>query len=166
MKKAHLVLWFAVIALFSGCGSSIRIYSDIDDSGHFAAYTSYSFLDFTDGNKKTIPGMELERIRVAVARELEKRGLEFVESGGDVSVRVTVYHRQAMENYYWYPSRYVYMERAIAVDMYDNTTKKQVWHCAAVDELKYDPEERASQLPEVAARIFEKYPVPPLASLR
>ncbi len=165
MKKIHLILWLAVVALASGCGSTVRIYSDTDQSGQFNTYTSYSFLDYTDGNKKTIPGMELERIRVSVARELEKRGLEFVESGGDVSVRVTVYHREAMDHYYWYPSRYVYMERAIAVDMFDNATKKHVWHCAAVDELKYDPEERARQLPEVAAKIFEKYPVPPLASL-
>ena len=34
-------------------------------------------MDFTEGNKKTITGMELERIRVAFARELEQRGLEF-----------------------------------------------------------------------------------------
>ena len=164
MKKIYFAIWIISLVTLTGCGSTMKIYSDLDPAGNFDSYTSYSFLDFTEGNKKTIPGMELERIRVAVARELEKRGLEYVEEGGDVSVQVTVYHRQAVDGYYWYYRRYVYMERAIAVDMYDNLTKKHVWHCAAVDELVYDPAERAQRLPEVAARIFEKYPVQPSAA--
>jgi len=34
-----------------------------------------------------------------------------------------------------------------------------VWHCAAVGELEYDPQKRASGLPELVTLIFEKYPV-------
>lgn len=154
----------AGLLILSGCEASMRIYADQDPAGRFDQYQTYTFMDFTDGNKKTIPGMELERIRVAMARELEKRGLEYVEQGGDVSVKVTVYHRQAMDRYYWYYNRYVYMERAIAVDIYDNQTQKHVWHCTAVDELEYDAEKRASDLPQVAATIFEKYPVPAAAT--
>jgi len=165
MKISYVTLWVVALATLTGCGSTMRIYSDLDPTAGFDTYSTYSFLDFTEGNKKTIPGMELERIRVAAARELERRGLEYVEEGGDVSVQVTVYHRQAMDGYYRYYRRYVYMERAIAVDMYENLTQKHIWHCAAVDELVYDPEERASHLPEVAARIFEKYPVQPAAAL-
>lgn len=159
MKQTYILLLIAAMMMLGGCGSSMRIYSDQDPGGRFDQYGTYSFMDFTDGNKKTIPGMELERIRVAMARELEKRGLEYVEHGGDVSVKVTVYHRQAMSRY-WYYSPYVYMERAIAVDMYDNQSSKHVWHCSAVDELEYNPEKRADHLPQVAASIFEKYPVP------
>jgi hypothetical protein len=165
MRKIFAALGIAVVLVLFGCSNSMRIYSDLDATGSFETYATYSFLDFTDGNKKTIPGMELERIRVSMARELEKRGLEYVEEDGDVAVRVTVYHRQAVDGYYWYYSRYVYMERAIAVDMYDNHTKKHVWHCTAVDELEYDTEVRANNLALVAAKIFEKYPVQPLAAL-
>lgn len=143
----------------TGCGSSMRIYSDLDTEGEFGHYSTYSFLDFTEGNKKTITGMELERIRVAIARELERRGLQFVEKSGDVSVKITVYHRKAGDGYYGNPWRYNFMERAISVDMYDNKSRKHVWHCAAVDELEYDPEERAERLPQVAAEIFQRYPV-------
>jgi hypothetical protein len=160
MKKAHLPLWIIALFMLTGCGASVRVFSDIDDTGRFDQYSSYSFMDFTDGNKKTITGMELERIRVAFARELERHGLKFMEKNGDVSVQITVYHRQAMDGYYYSSWRYNYMERAIAVDMYDNHTKKHVWHCAAVEELEYDPEERANQLPELASQIFKHYPVP------
>jgi len=159
MKNNFIPIWILAVLMLSGCGSSMRIYSDMDESGRFGQYTSYSFMDFTDGNKKTITGMELERIRVAIAKELEQRGLEYVEQNGDVSVKITVYHRQAMHGYYGNPWRYNFMERAIAVDMYDNQSNKHVWHCAAVDELEYDPEERAAKLPEVAAKIFERYPI-------
>jgi len=159
MKKALIPIWIVTLLMLSGCGASVRVFSDIDDAGRFDQYTSYSFMDFTDGNKKTITGMELERIRVAFARELERYGLKYVEENGDVSVQITVYHRQAMDGYYYSSWRHNYMERAIAVDMYDNHTKKHVWHCAAVGELVYDPTERANQLPELATRIFKHYPV-------
>ncbi|RPI46472.1 MAG: DUF4136 domain-containing protein [Bacteroidetes bacterium] len=157
-------LYFSLVALsfilMAGCGSSVRVFSDISDNGNFEQYGTYTFLDFTDGNKKTVPGMELERIRVAVARELEKRGLKFAETGADISVQVTVYHREARNYSFHYPGSYNYMERAIAVDMYENANRNHIWHAAAVGELVYDPERRAERLPEVVARIFEKYPVP------
>lgn len=159
MRNKFIPIWILTVVMLSGCGASLRIYSDLDDAGRFGQYATYSFLDFTDGNKKTITGMELERIRVAFARELEQRGLEFVENNGDISVQITVYHRQAMNGYYGHPWGYNIMERAIAVDMYDNQSRKHIWHCTAVDELEYDPEERAARLPEVAAEIFQRYPV-------
>lgn len=159
----NIIIPILLLSLFvlSGCGSSLRIYSDMDEAGNFSQYTSYSFMDFTEGNKKTIPGMELERIRVAFAKELEQKGLHFVEENGDVSVKITVYHRKARDGYFGNPLRYTYMERAVALDMYDNQSEMHVWHCAAVDELEYDTEERAALFPGVAAKIFEEYPLIP-----
>ena len=158
MSRITLALWIFSMVLLSGCGASLKLYSDIDDSAMFDQYTTYNFLDFTEGNKKTITGMELERIRVAFAKEIENRGMSFVDENADISVKITVYHRQASNGYYGYAGRYQYMERAIAVDMYDNQTQKHIWHCAAVGELEYDPAERAAGLPFVVAKIFEIYP--------
>jgi hypothetical protein len=145
----------------SGCGPSVRIYSDKDETARFDQYATYSFLDFTEGNKKTISEIELNRIRAAFASEIEKRGLKFVEKEreGDVSVQITVFHRQAMNNDYYSPRRYVYMERALAVDFYDNQTLTHVWHGAAVGELEYDPTDRAGELPIVVAKIFKRCPL-------
>jgi hypothetical protein len=147
------------LGLLAGCGVPLRIYNDIDESGSFGSYGSYNFLDFTDGNKKTITDMELERIKVSFAREIEQKGLAFSENNPDVSLQITVYHRQATTGSCYDPYGYHYMERAIAVDMYDNHTLKHVWHCAAVGELDQDPQARAARLPELAAEIFKKYPV-------
>lgn len=156
---AILILGILSLGFLSGCGPGVRIHSDVDEEGRFNEYKTYSFLEFTDGNKKTITGMELERIRVAIAREIELRGFTFVEEDADVSVQITVYHRQAIDSYYYSPRRYNYMERALAVDMYDNLTRKHVWHGAAVGELAYDASSRAEELPGVVAEIFGRYPV-------
>ena len=162
MARKILPLWIVLPVLLSGCGASVRLYSDIDRSVDFDQYSTYNFLDFTEGNKQTITGMELERIRVAFAREIEKRGLTFVADDADVSFKITVYHRQAMNGYYGYWGTYHYMERAIAVDMFDNKTMKQIWHCAASGELVYDPDKRAAELPQVVEKIFSRYPIPAL----
>jgi len=164
MTRKILLLGILSMVLLSACGPSVRLYSDIDDSAPFDQYTTYNFLDFSEGNKKTITGMELERIRVAFAKEIESRGLAFSEGDGDISLRITVYHREAA-NAYAYSGVYNYLERAISVDMYDNQSKKHIWHCAAVGELEYDPDARAAGLPELVAKIFERYPVQAAAEI-
>jgi hypothetical protein len=160
MKGNYISIAVLALVLLNGCGSSVRIFTDIEESAKFDSYTTYNFLDFTEGNKKTITGMELERIRVAFARELERRGLRFVEEGADVSVQITVYHREAADHYYFHPAAYHHMQRAISVDMYDNSNRRHVWHAAAVGELEYDAKRRSERLPELVAEIFERYPVP------
>ncbi len=159
MNRIFIFLSMVALGFLTSCGAPVRIYTDMDESGTFDSYKTYTFLEFTEGNKKTITGMELERIRVAFARELEQKGLRFVEKDGDVSVQITVYHKESMDRYYYSPYRRNIMERALAVDMYDNYTKRHVWHGAAVGELVYDPAERAEKLPQVVVEIFKKYPV-------
>jgi hypothetical protein len=160
-KMVRIIMPFIVLMLLvsPACGPSVSLYSDTDSQADFSQYKTYNFIDFSEGNKETITGMELERIRVAFAKEIERRGLSYSEEDGDVSVKITVYHRQAARGY-GYGGIYHHMERAVSVDMYDNQSRKHVWHCAAVGELEYDPEQRAAGLPELAARIFERYPVP------
>lgn len=154
-----LILSILTSLILQGCGASIKIYSDVDNEGRFSQYKTYSFLEFTEGNIKTITEMELERIRIAFAREIELRGLHFIQEDGDVAIQITLYHRQATDASYGYTGAYNYMERALAVDMYDNGLRKHVWHSAAVGELVYDPAARADELPGVVAKIFENYPI-------
>jgi len=156
---SRIFIFLAVVSalILTSCGPSVRIFTDQDQSAAFESYKTYTFLDFTEGNKKTITGMELERIRVAFAREMEQRGFQFSEDDPDVRIQITVFHRKAVDPYYYYPSR-SHMERAIAVDMFDAQSMKHVWHCAAVGELARTPDKRAENFPKVAGAIFEQYP--------
>lgn len=165
MNRNLILIALFSLGLLAGCGAPVRIYNDFDEYSSFNSYTTYNFLEFTDGNKKTITGMELERIRVAFAREIELHGLRFVEQNPEVSFHIIVYHREASQGNYYYPQRYNYMERAVAIDMYDNLTQKHIWHCAAVGELDYNPQARSEKLPELVAEIFNKYPGLPAAEI-
>lgn len=132
MNRLSIIFALLIVGFLTGCTNELRIYSDLEETAPFQSYQTYTFLDFTDGNKKTITGMELERIRVSFAREIEQKGLRFSEDSPDLTVQITVYHREAMDRGYYYSPSRSYMERAIAVDFFDTRTKKHVWHCAAV----------------------------------
>jgi len=161
----------ATLLFFTGCGSSVRIFHDQDPAADFTKYSTYNFLAWSEGNLKTINEIERERMKVAVARELESRGLKFKAEGADVSVQITVYHREKKElynSYYPYYNPYYYrggpmvynsLERAIAVDIYDNESRTLVWHSAAVGELEYNTQKREERMPEVVAKLFKDFPV-------
>ncbi|MEX0988400.1 MAG: DUF4136 domain-containing protein [Bacteroidales bacterium] len=175
MKKLIIAL-IPVIFLLSGCGNSFRVYHDLDPEADFSQYSTYSFMDWSDGNKKTITGMELERIRASFARELEKKGLAFKDAGADLQVKITVYFREAKSPQYGpiypdyhfyhpfhysypYPSTYNFIERALVVDIYDTSNNRHVWNSAAVGEVGRSPEIRAEDLPKQVARMIEELPV-------
>lgn len=149
--------------MLTGCGNTFRVYHDMDPTAEFGNYKTYSFLDWTDGNKKTITGIELERIRAQFARELENKGLAYQEEEADVKVKITVYFREAKHPsygyYYGYPSgSYNYIERALAVDLFEGATKKHIWHSAAVGEVGTTPKERAEELPGQVSEMLKELP--------
>lgn len=160
MKQLALVI-VSVALLLTGCGNAFRVYHDLDMETDFSQYKTYSFLDWTDGNKKTITGMERERIRAVFARQLEDMGFDYMNEGGDMQVKITVYFREAKRFSYgfYYPDSYNYIERALAVDIFERGTKKHIWHSAAVGEIGRTPMERAEELPEQVAEMFEAFPV-------
>jgi hypothetical protein len=160
MKKINL-LFVPLLLLVTACGSAFRVYHDLDPSANFDQYKTYSFLDFTEGNKKTITGIELERIRTSFARALEAKGLEYQEDASDIKVQITVYFREASDlSYGWhYPSSYNYIERALAIDIFEGSTKKHIWHGAAVGQVGRTSEERTEELPLQVEKILASYPV-------
>ncbi len=162
MRNLYIVFISAAL-LFTGCGNSFRVFYDLDPKVDFSQYTTYSFLDWSEGNNKVITGMERERIRSAFASELEKRGLDYAEENADLKVQVTVYFREARRPVfgYYYPDFYNYMERALAVDIFEGATKQHIWHSVAIGEIGRTPEIRAEELPKQVEEMFESFPVQP-----
>lgn len=158
MKK-YIIFILPVLLLLTGCGNTYRVYQDMDPDADFDNYKTYGFLDWTEGNKKTITGMELERIRVQFARELEKKGLTYQEEGADVQVKITVYFREASyPGYGYYPRSHGYIERALAIDIFEGPSKKHIWHSAAVGAVGATPEERAEELPGQVSEMLKTLP--------
>ena len=69
MKKILIISGLFAILFLTACGSSLRVFHDLDPAATFDQYKTYSFLDWTDGNMRTIGEAEREQIMVAIARE-------------------------------------------------------------------------------------------------
>lgn len=87
----------AFIALFAGCASSPKVITNAAPGFDLSQYRTFSFLEplSTDnGDVRTILSNEL----IAPARrELEWRGLRYVESGGDLLVNFVVSTRETVQ---------------------------------------------------------------------
>ncbi len=165
---------FPVMILFSlflvSCAPSLRVYHDLDANVDFSAYKTFSFTDWTEGNKKTISQMELQRIRDAVEAEMENKGMKYVDSGGDLSVAITVFHREAVQSYNYpygmysyygpvYSRNYHFIERAVSLDMFETSANRQVWHSAVVGAVDMNPQRRAENMPKAAEKLLKDFPV-------
>ena len=87
----------AIIAMFVGCASEPRVIANAAPDFNLAAYRTFSFLEplSTDnGNVRTILSNEL---MAPTRRELEWRGLRYVESGGDLLINFVVSTRETIQ---------------------------------------------------------------------
>ena len=170
MNKPFLVIVAVAAMMLSGCAGSVRIFHDQDPTADFTNYSSYNFLPWTEGNQKSVNEIERERIQVAFAREIERRGLVFKPDGADLSIQITVLHRERNDvypsyrygyyrPYYGSPGVYNSLERALTLDIYDNSARKHIWHSAAVGELEYDAQKRDEQMPVVVGKMLADFPL-------
>lgn len=164
MNVKRLLVFFGMVflLLFAGCGSTVRVFYDLDPDAAFDQYKTYSFLEWTDGNMRTVSKLEREQIRIAIAREIESKGYTYMVGASDIKIQHTVYFRNARSHYhhhYGFPGGgYHSIERALTVDIFEGDTKKHIWHSAAVGDEAGSPQEYAEELPEIAMRLFEEYP--------
>lgn len=151
-----------VVLFLSGCGSSVSVYHDLDPSATFDQYKTYSFLRWTDGNIRTISEADRELMRVAIAREIEGMGYTFQAKDADIKIQLTVYFQvprsRYHHNYGYIGPVYRGRERALSVDLFEGTSKKHVWHSAAVGFVGSTLKDGPDELPSVAAKLFEEYP--------
>lgn len=163
MKNLIFISGLFVLLFLTGCGSSVRVFNDLDPSATFDQYKTYSFLEWTDGNIRTISDIDRERMRVAIAREVEAKGYAFQEGDSDVKIQITVYFRNAghhYHHYYGFPGMSSnYMERTIAVDLFEGGSKKHIWHSAAIGNDVHDPQDWDDELPQISMKLFEDYPL-------
>ena len=83
MKK--LLLFVFIGSLFVSC-SSVKIKSDYDKTVDFNQYKTLEYYGWAQDSDKILNRFDKERIEEAAGKEFKKRGMEFVESGGDLVV--------------------------------------------------------------------------------
>jgi len=91
-------LIIAVISmLFLGACSSITVTSNYDKTIDFTKYKTFSFYGWAKESNKILTPWDQRTIENAFGEEFEKRGLKYVEEGGDLTVALYIQTQKKQE---------------------------------------------------------------------
>lgn len=177
----------ALTLLVSACQTS-RINQDFDASRDFAGYRSWSWkepaLQYRPDDPRTNSDLTEQRVRQAVAEQLDIRGLRPAMAGSPSDLKVQSYlimetRRQLVAtNYggaywgrpwggYWGDPMYTefrsydYPIATVQIDLFDGRDGKLVWRGSAQQELTYgpvSPAQRSAAIREAVAKVLSNYP--------
>lgn len=188
MKKINKILALVIVSLIAVSCSNIKITADYEKEADFSQYKTFSFLDWQEDADKIINDMNKKRIRNAFIQEFKSRGIEYVESGGDLALSLYVVISKetsvsAYTNYYNYGgygrynrygygwgggfgtahttySQNDYLKGTMVTDLFDDTTGDQVWQGVMTGTLSENHEKREKNIPKAIKGLMQKYPVP------
>lgn len=164
------VLPIAILISMSGCGSSMQVNTDYDKAANFSAVKTYSW---REGTRLPNPLMN-DRVIAAVDAQLMKKGMQRVDSAGDVTV---TYHAAASESmdvqtfstggYYgcWggcmgTTSTTVrpVTTGTLIVDLVETSSNKMLWRGTGSDTVTGDPQDSERKINEAISRMFSNFP--------
>ncbi len=172
-KAFRLALSLALIVLLAGCGSSIKIQSDHDNTADFSAYQTYQWMPQPDkANLET--GLAGPIIKRSVESELNDRSMQQVQSNPDLYV---VYHAGVEEKItgasvdrwgYGYGRYYggwgstnvtvqSYNQGTLVLDFIDAGKKELVWRGTASGAVN-NPQKTREKIPQIIADLMADFP--------
>ncbi len=192
MKNLKLFTLAILAVLFLASCSSISVITDFDDTIDFTKYKTFEYFGWADESDKILNDLDKRRVEQAFGDEFRKRGLEYVESGGDLVVTLLIVVQQKTEQratttgsgmyggyyggYYgygpgwgWGPSystttvsEYDYKVGTLVVDVFDKAEERLIWESVGQGTVDDDPQSRDKSVPKAVAKMMKDYPVPPL----
>ena len=174
----------ALLAFLFSC-SPVKVVTDQDKTVDFSQYKTYSFLGWQNDSDQIMSEFDKKRMHEAFLSEFTARGLEFVKEGGDMAVSLFIVVDQktsvtAYTDYYgsggygyrrygggWgygYStttySESDYLQGTLVMDVFDTTSKDQVWQGVATSTVTEDPSKRETSIPKKVAALMKEFPVP------
>ncbi|MGF6594692.1 DUF4136 domain-containing protein [Pseudomonas sp. 2835] len=171
------------LALLLGACQSNNVTQDFDASRDFAAYRSWVWqepgLQYRPDDPRIKSDLTEQRIRQAVAGQLDQRGLRPAQGNSRPDLKVQSYlivenrQQQVTTNYggawggYWGGPMYNetrsvdYKVATIQVDLFDARDGKLVWRGSAeqiMNNYPPSPEERNSAIQNTVAKLMVNYP--------
>jgi hypothetical protein len=141
---------------------------DYDRSANFSAYKTYQWVDSNAGRAPN--QLTDQNIQRAVNEQLAAKGLQRVESGGDLQISYQVAVDQEKEfNGFGSGPRFYGMGRVtsstievgkLQIDLFDPARNQLVWSGAAEKtlDIKKDPDKNYRNLQKAMAKLFKNYP--------
>ena len=185
MKKNILkITALALLGVLVSC-SPVKVVVDQDKTVDFTQYKTYSFLGWQKDSDQLLNDFDKKRLHDAFISEFSSRGLEYVETDGDMAVSLFIVLNQktsvtAYTDYYgsggYGYRRYGggwgygystttynesdYTEGTLVLDVFDSSTKDQVWQGVATSTVSEDPAKREKTIPKKVEALMAKFPVP------
>lgn len=181
----HLILAFSLLAL--GACQNVGLDRDYDPSRDFASYRSWQWQEPAIRYQPADPHLKSDlteqRVREAVAAQLDQRGLRPATGATPADLKVQVWlitedrEQEISSGFggawgdpwhgYWGGPRfsetptYYYRVRTLQIDLYDARDGKLVWRGSAEETLNNraaSPQERSQSIHRSAARALDHYP--------
>ena len=88
MKRISILFVFSLLVL-GGC-NSVKVTSDYDKSVDFSKYKTFEYYGWAKNSDQILNRFDKERLEAAFGKEFAKRGLKYVEEGGDLVVSLFI----------------------------------------------------------------------------
>ncbi|MBS7662150.1 DUF4136 domain-containing protein [Pseudomonas lalucatii] len=180
------LLLIPALLLLAACQTS-RLDRDFDPQRDFAAYRSWSWQEpavrYRPEDPRLASDLTEQRLRTAIAEQLEQRGLRAAAAGANGDLRVQAWlivdqRQQQVSTHYggawhghwggfWGGPGYVetrtvdYRVGTLQIDLFDGRDGQLVWRGSAAQSLRDDspsPAERAAALHRTVAEVLGQYP--------
>jgi hypothetical protein len=192
MKNTIKTLALLMIVLILAACSSVKITTDYDKTVDFTQFKTFEYYGWAAESDKILNQLEKERIEHAFGEELRARGLEYVESGGDLIIALYIMTQEKTQynatttgmgyggyygygpGYGWGPgyggmnmstttvSEYNYTVGTLVIDIFDARNERLIWESIATGTVDDNPQTREKNTPKTVAKIMAPYPVAPL----
>ena len=190
MNKTLFLLSLAALFLY-GC-SGISVTSDVDSSVDFTQFNTFEYYGWANNSDRLLNDIDKRRIESAFGDEFKKRGLTYVEEGGDLVVALYIVTEQKQQTtatttgmgmgyggyggYYGYGpgwgygggmtttsiNTYDYTVGTLICDVFHKSDQKLIWEGTGSGTIDDNPSSRDEDIPKSVAKIMANYPIPPL----
>lgn len=179
----RLLMTAAVIAL-AGCASTPNTFVNADPTADFGSYKTYGFYEDLSTDKANYESMESNFLKVAVAQELDHRGMTYSHSP-DLMVNFYINTKEKIKTrsvpttsgYYGYRDPFYdtwggyggyetridqYTEGTLNIDIVDASSKKLIWEGAIAGRVTDTALRNLEEtIDKAVAAIMASYPVQP-----
>lgn len=168
--KSLRVLFSAVLTMAVVCAVAAAqdVKTDYDHHADFSQFHTYYWQKV-----KTSDPLWESRIQDAVNRELQAKGWQLVQSGGQVAVTAVGSARNQQEYQTFYNGMggwgwggfgetvtqpVNYPVGALVLDLYDTQNHQLIWRGIATDSLSTSPEKNEKKLEKSVNKMFDHFP--------
>jgi hypothetical protein len=173
MRLTSITLGLALASLLATAAAAQKITTESSPDANLASYKTFTWLKEPN---VTDPLMK-QRIVDDVNRQLQAKGLQRVDNGGDLAVaaHMATQTQKTLNTFYdgfgggwrWgggFGSSTTmvntYQEGTLVVDLFEAKTKQAIWRGTATQTVSKNPQTQAKNIDKAAQKLFSKYPSP------